>query len=367
MHGRVFLFTDIQRSTRLWSEYTDEMASAISEHNRVLTDIVSHNQGEVLKNTGDGVLAMFDDGVTAISAAIDVQRWLNHRVWSSVGHLRVRMGLHTGEPILLDTGEITGPVINECARLHAAGHGGQILVSGRLAVTLVGRLPPGCSLKSLGQHTLPDLAPATIHQLCHPDLVADFPPLRTSVGSDLDLVGRSSSFHGRDQELAYLEAVDEPRLFTLIGSGGVGKTRLAQILLARRGVRHVDGVGVIDLSTISTGDEVAAAVATSLRIEHSPSSAAEEMTPTLQVAQWLQSKDMLLLLDNCEHVGVAAAELVSVLLATAPRLSFDLHQPAGARSRWRVRVRGSPAAGRSGRTGCPRLAGRRALHRSRAR
>ena len=199
MRGRVFLFTDIQRSTRLWSEYTDEMASAISEHNRVLTDIVSHNQGEVLKNTGDGVLAMFDDGVTAISAAIDVQRWLDHRVWSSVGHLRVRMGLHTGEPILLDTGEITGPVINECARLHAAGHGGQILVSGRLAVTLVGRLPPGCSLKSLGQHTLPDLAPATIHQLCHPDLVADFPPLRTSVGSDLDLVGRSSSFHGRDR------------------------------------------------------------------------------------------------------------------------------------------------------------------------
>jgi predicted ATPase len=293
------------------------MAMAVSAHNRAIEELVTKHAGRVLKNTGDGVLAMFDDPAAGVGAAIDIQRWLDERAWSSVGHLRVRMGLHSGEPVLLDTGEITGPVINECARLHAAAHGGQVLVSERFAADVADRLPPGCSLRSLGSHTLPDVAPATIHQLCHPELQAEFPPLRSVVGSALDLVGRASTFHGRERELVELEALDAARLVTLVGPGGVGKTRLAQIALSRRGVHHADGVRVVDLSAISRGDDVAEALATSLRLERATS---DGRSLSGQVAQWLQTKDIVLLFDNCEHVAGAVADVVSDLFVTATNL-----------------------------------------------
>src|SRR6516165_7318742 len=257
-----FLFTDIEGSTALWETHPDEMTQALAHHDTTLRDVVESNRGQVIKTTGDGLFAAFSTAQDAIAAAVAGQVALGQASWESVGPLRVRMGLHTGDAVLVE-GDYHGPAVNRAARLTTAGHGGQVLVSGATASLVMDRLPTGAELIALGEHRLRDLGrPEVLYQLVHPELARVFPPLRTLDSFPGNLPLQVSSFVGRERELARgIEALRSSRVVTLTGVGGVCKTRLALQLAAEVLPRFGDGAWLVELDAVRDPDRVADAVA----------------------------------------------------------------------------------------------------------
>ena len=209
-----FLFTDIEGSTRRWEADAEAMRVALETHNEVLREAVASHDGHVFNYTGDGMCAVFASPRSAVDAAVAAQRALE---------LPVRMGIATGEAELRG-GEYFGTVLNRTARVMAAGHGGQILLDGATASLL-----SDVDLIDLGPRQLRDIAkPVAMYQVRAPGLRAEFPPLKTLDSTPGNLRPPTTSFVGREAELAELEtALKAHRLVTLTGVGGVGKTRLA--------------------------------------------------------------------------------------------------------------------------------------------
>src|SRR5947199_3410717 len=174
-----FLFTDIEGSTRLWATQHDAMRASLARHDALLRQSIEAHGGHVFKTAGDAFCASFATATSAVEAALDAQRALRAERWPEGAAIRARMALHTGAAEIRD-GDYFGPPLNQVARLLAAGHGGQTLVSEITHDLCRDRLPAGTTLKSLGEHTLKDLARReTVFQLCHPDLPQAFPPLKT--------------------------------------------------------------------------------------------------------------------------------------------------------------------------------------------
>ncbi|MEV3903522.1 adenylate/guanylate cyclase domain-containing protein [Mycobacterium sp. NPDC050551] len=292
-----FLFTDIEGSTRRWEADAEEMRGALAEHDAVLRDAVTARGGEVFKHTGDGVCAVFGSPRAAVDAAVAAQRALD---------LPVRMGIATGEAQQRD-GDYFGPVLNRVARLMSAGHGGQILLDGA-ASGLVG----DADLIVLGKKRLRDIAaPVEVFQVCADGLATDFPPLRSLDAAPGNLRVPPTSLIGRDEELSAIAAtLRKHRLVTLTGVGGVGKTRLALEVAARSVSDHPDGVWVVELAGVSDSNAVAEAAAAILGFVQQPG-----MTVAESVAVALEGRSRMLVLDNCEHVLNAAADLVELILS----------------------------------------------------
>ena len=223
------MFTDVEGSTRRWEADADAMRVALVVHDKVLRTAIETYDGFVFSHTGDGFVAAFASPMSAVNAAIDAQRELQ---------LPVRMGLATGEAERRD-GDYFGTVLNRAARVMAAGHGGQIL----LAESTAG-LVSGVDLVDLGPRRLRDVPnPITVFQVNAPGLPEDFPPLRTLDPTPGNLRPQTTSFIGRESEVAELQcAVKAHRLVTLTGVGGVGKTRLAVEVAARLVDEFPDGV-----------------------------------------------------------------------------------------------------------------------------
>jgi len=257
--------------------------------------------------------------------------------WSGGIELRLRLALHTGEVQLRDEGNYIGAAINRCARLRAIGHGGQTLLSRATHDLVVDRLPEEVTLSHLGTTRLRDLArPEDVYQICHPRLPADFPPLRSLDALPNNLPVRLTSFIGREAEIAGLkELLPENRLVTLIGAGGVGKTRLALQVAADLLDEHPDGVWWVDLARITDAGLVPSAVAAPLAVKEVPR---QPLVETLK--NDLRAKRTLILLDNCEHVVAACAELADALLHACPSLSIlaTSREPLGVEGEapWRV-------------------------------
>jgi len=312
---QTFLFTDIEGSTRLWEEHGDAMASALARHDEILTGAVDEAGGSVLKTTGDGLIAVFDSVSDSLSAALDSQRALEEEPWGPTGSLRVRMGIHTGDTESRQ-GDYFGPAMNRAARIMAAGHGGQVLVSGTAAAS--GYLPPGVQLRDLGMHRLKDLTePEHLFQVIHEGLRSDFPAPRTLDGRPNNLPRQTTEFLGREAELAAIHLMlDSPttRLLTVTGPGGAGKTRIALQAAAEALDRFPDGVFFIDLSAERDPDSVFDAVARALDIAVSGGSDALDV-----LGARLRDSRMLLVLDNFEQVTAAAVGL-SELLQHAPQI-----------------------------------------------
>src|SRR5499426_3062030 len=229
-----FLFIDIEGSTRLWESVPEAMDEALELHNRLVTGAVEGGGGVVVTSRGEGdsFFAAFASAVAAAEAAGACQLALNREAWPAGAALRVRMGLHSGEANVLDGDYADHAPINRCARVKAAAHGGQVLVTQTTRDLVEGRLGGGFGLRRLGEFRLRDLAePELIYQLTHADLPADFPPIRTVAGrGPRPLPTGTTSLVGREQaigELAGLLARPGVRMVTLTGPGGVGKTRLA--------------------------------------------------------------------------------------------------------------------------------------------
>ena len=313
-----FLFTDVEGSTRLWETHPDAMPDALAEHFRILNQAVAAGDGTLVSDTGDGVFAVFPAAKAAVGAAVATQHALAAASWGAVGPLLVRMGLHTGHA---DRGheDFHGTEVNRCARLMAAAHGGQVIVSEATYVLVRDDAPTDVSFLDMGEHRLKDLArPERIHQILHPGLRVEFPPLRSLSAFPNNLPAELSSFIGRKQELAAVgDALARARLVTLTGAGGAGKTRLALQVAADQIERHPDGVWLVDLAGLVDPGLVTQAVLAALRVPELPG------RPVLDVLTgYLASRDVLVVLDNCEHLIGAAAEVVEALLRAAPKARF---------------------------------------------
>src|SRR5271168_5206002 len=219
------LLADVEGSTRLWETQPDEMTAAIARLNQVVCDVIATHDGvrPVEQGEGDSFVAAFARASDAVAAAVALQR-------APLAPIRLRIGVHTGEVQLRDEGNYAGPTINRTARLRDLGHGGQTLLSGTTQNLVADHLPADTWVTDMGTYPLRDLPrPEQVVQLCHPDLVNEFPPLRvssTAVSQQLPM--QLTSFVGRSAELVQVrELLSENRLVTLTGAGGVGKTRLA--------------------------------------------------------------------------------------------------------------------------------------------
>ncbi|MEO8273016.1 MAG: AAA family ATPase [Chloroflexota bacterium] len=311
-----FLFTDIEGSTRLWEEHADVMGPALAAHDRLLRDAVVAAGGSVVKMTGDGLLAMFNDSRAALGAALAGQRALRASSPEPRSALRVRMALHAG-PAEVRDGDVFGPSINRVARILATGHGGQVLLSASAALLVRDRLPPGADLVDLGTHRLRDLERMEqLFQLVAPDLPRDFPPLRSLNNRRTNLPGQLTSFVGRAPELAEVEALlARHRLVTLVGTGGTGKTRLMLEAASRLVGRFPDGTWLAELAPLGDPSQVASEVARALGVQEVPG------VPAIAVVMaFLADKELVLLLDNAEHLVDGVAAIADQLLAAAPKL-----------------------------------------------
>ena len=310
-----FLFSDIEGSTQHWERDPEGMARSLADHDEIFRNAIADHQGQVVKTTGDGVHAVFADAGDAVAGAIAAQLAMD-RAAVDAEPLLVRIGLHTGSAELRE-GDYYGPALNRAARIMAAGHGGQILCS-QATADLVRDLPTsGASLADLGEHHLRDLGrPERIYQVGHPDLADSFPPLRSLDRYRTNLTAQASAFVGREAELQRVAtALDESVIVTLTGVGGVGKTRLALQAAAEALPRFPGGVWVVELTTVGDPSELDEAVAAGLAIAAAPG-----RTVRSAVIEYLRDRDLFLVLDNCEHLVGAVAELVEALTDGCPRL-----------------------------------------------
>ena len=308
-----FLLTDIEGSTRLWEEQAEAMARALEAHDRLLRGAVEGAGGTVVKMTGDGLLATFADVPAAVDAAVSGQAAIDAHAWPTTQPLRVRMAIHTGAVEARD-GDFHGPALNRVARLLAIGHGGQVLVSGAVAQQVDERT---ARLIDHGSHRLRDIEQLEhVYELAAGPRAGAFPALRSETRRRTNVPEQLTSFVGRTTELAELEAsTARHRLVTLVGVGGTGKTRLMVETASRLLDREPDGVWLVELAPIADADAIPVEVARTLGVLADPHRSVVDA-----LVDFLRSKELDLLLDNCEHVISAVAVLCHRLLADCPRL-----------------------------------------------
>ncbi len=334
---RTLLFTDIVGSTRLWEEHPEAMRGALERHNQLLGEAIESEGGSIFKTVGDAFCASFDQAPAALRAALAAQRALAAEQWPEPIVIAVRMGLHSGTCVERD-GDYFGPVVNRVARLEAVAHGGQVVLSEATSDLLRDALPDGCALADLGHHRLKDLdRPEHVFGLVAPDLATDFPPLR-SLGNPAypnNLPEQISTFIGRQRELADIRALlGRSRLVTLVGTGGAGKTRLA-LAVAAELVDSSAGVWFVELASITDPDLVISSLAQAIGLREEPR---RSLLDTVTDA--IGDRPVLLVLDNCEHLIGAAANVADQMLRACPqvRLLATSRQPLSIADEWVYRV-----------------------------
>ena len=311
-----FLFTDIEGSTRLLQELGEDYTAIVANHDRLLREVWQTHNGIVVGTEGDAFFVAFSQPTDAVRAVVQAQRTLASHSWVQDVKVRVRMGLHTGEPQIGELGYV-GIDVHRAARIAAAAHGGQVLLSEAIYNLVSGELPEGVTVRDLGQHRLKDLRqPKHLYQLIVQGLSADFPPIKSLDALLNNLPVQLTSFIGREKELRDLsELLQSTRLITLTGPGGSGKTRLA-IQVASETVEHFrNGVFFVALAPLTDPKLLSFTIAQSLGIKET---AGKSMTQSLR--DYLQSKSLLLVLDNFEQV-ISAAPIVAELLSTCSELS----------------------------------------------
>ena len=315
-----FLMTDIEGSTPLWEQDPAAMERALAAHDAIIEREVARTTGRLLTHRGEGdsAFAVFSDPAVAVECAVGLQLAFAKERWATKTPIRVRIGLHVGNSLGRDA-EYVQPAVNRCARLRDLAAGGQILASGD-HVRAVADLPTGVSFRPLGEHPLRGLdEPIAVFQVCHATIPDDFPDLmHRSTRRGHNLPPETTSFLGREQELALVGMhLGGSRLTTLTGVGGVGKTRLA--LRAARAALSLfrDGVWLVDLAPLSDPRLVTNVAAAALKV---PEEVGRRVSLTLD--EWLANRQILIVLDNCEHLVDAAAAFVDNALKVGPGVSI---------------------------------------------
>ncbi len=337
-----FVLADVEGSTRLWESDPQAAAEALQRVNELIDESVATHGGArpVEQGEGDSAVATFRRASDAVAAALDLQLAL-----AAEDDLpRVRIGLHSGEAQLRDPGNYFGRSVNRCARIRTAAHGGQTVTSRSTYELVVDHLPEGVSLRDLGPHVLKDLArPEHLYQLCHPELDNDFPPLRSLASMLNNLPLQLTSFVGRDDQMRDVrKLLDESRMVTLTGSGGCGKTRLAIQVAAEVLDAYADGVWWVDLGPIDDPALVPNALASVLSVKEVP---LQSLIDTLTA--YLRDKELLAVLDNCEHLIGSSAELAQRLVTNCPAVTVvaTSREPLGVpgETPWRIPSLAFPA------------------------
>ncbi|HXU66457.1 MAG TPA: adenylate/guanylate cyclase domain-containing protein [Casimicrobiaceae bacterium] len=325
-----FLFTDIEGSTRLWEHEPARMREALARHDALARTSVEARGGVLVKTTGDGLHAAFGDPLAGVMAAVELLVQLDDARATGGLPLRVRCGVHAGVVERRDD-DYFGSAVNRAARIMGAAHGGQVLVSQAVADLVAGRLPRETTLLDLGAVRLRDLAePERIFQVVHPPLRATFPALRSLEAIPNNLPQQATSFIGRERELADVAArIRASRLVTVVGTGGLGKTRLSLQVAAGMLDDFADGVWLVDLASLTDPRLVAQAAASALGIVEEPG---RSLVDTL--VRHCAERALLLVLDNCEHLIAACADLAARLLRSTRGVKLL------ATSRERLNVRG---------------------------
>ncbi|HZI37086.1 MAG TPA: adenylate/guanylate cyclase domain-containing protein, partial [Acidimicrobiia bacterium] len=326
------LLADVEGSTRLWESEPEPMTDAMARLDRLLGEAVAGHGGvrPVEQGEGDSFVVSFSRASSAVACALDLQR-------APLAPIRLRIGLHTGEAQLRDEGNYMGPAVNRAARLRDLAHGGQTVMSGATHDLVADRLPEGAWLADLGRHRLRDLArPEQVVQLCHPDLPAEFPPLRSLDSFAHNLPVQLTSFIGREAEMTEVRRLlADNRLVTLIGTGGAGKTRLALQVAAETLAEFPGGVWQVDLAPLNDPAVVPIAVARALGLGD-----AEQRSTIDSLTRFIEDRQALIVLDNCEHLLDACAVLVEALLRACPVLTIlaTSREPmsVGGEVMWRV-------------------------------
>ena len=312
-----FLFTDIEGSTQRWDAHREAMSAAVQRHDAIVRAAMDAHGGYVFKTLGDAFCVAFARSDAAVAAALDFQRALAAEDFAAVGGLRVRVALHTGTADERDS-DYFGPAVNRVARLLSIGHGGQTLLSGVMHDLVLGSLPSRVSLRDLGEHRLKDLSrPEYVYQLVAPDLASEFPALRSLESMANNLPLQMTSFVGREREVAEIaELLGTHRLVTLVGSGGIGKTRTSLQVAANLLDGSGNGVWFIELAPLASGGYIPAAIAQVLGLSLPPQG--DELA---HLVKTLKSWHALLVFDNCEHLIDASAKSIAALLRGCPKIS----------------------------------------------
>lgn len=326
-----FLFTDIEGSTRLLQALGDKYRAAQDRHAEIMRAAIAEQDGYEVRTEGDSFFVTFRSPVQAVQAAVSAQRGLAAEEWSDEGEIRVRMGLHTGEGVA-GGDDYLGVDVNRAARIAAAGHGGQVLLSDATRALVAARLPEGVGVRSLGSYRLKDLADGErLHELEIRGLPSGFPPLRALDVRRAHLPRETTTFIGRAAELEALAGlISERRLVTLTGAGGTGKTRLALRAAADIVDRFPEGGYFVGLASIRDAGLLAAAIATELHLSDCGTSPIEACPETSlacasvtscedTLRDWLGDREVLLVLDNLEQID-GAGVVICRLLNSAPGL-----------------------------------------------
>ncbi len=311
------LFTDIEGSTKLLQQLGERYARILAAHHEILRACFEKHHGRIVDTQGDSFFVCFARAMDAVNAAVDAQRALHTHAWDENIRVRVRMGLHTGEPTRAED-KYVGLDVHRAARIGAAGYGGQILLSETTHALVKNALPQDVTARDLGEHRLKDLrAPKRLYQLVIPELLSDFPPLKTLDARPNNLPAQLSSFVGRERELDELASLlRTTRLLTLSGAGGAGKTRLSIQLAEKMLDAFPDGVWFIELARVSDAALIPQTIATALGVRDEAGNLAQTLT------NYLERKTLLLVFDNCEHLIDAAAQHAENFLRAAPNLKI---------------------------------------------
>ena len=311
-----FLFTDIEGSTQLMQALGDDYVQAQVQHHAILREAFRSGDGRELRTEGDSFFAVFESAIDACRSAAQAQRDFARREWPQGKALRVRIGMHTGEAPLVGE-EYIGLDVHHAARVAASAHGGQVVISDATRSLVDTALPTGLSLRDLGTHRLKDLArPERLFQLVIEGVPDEFPALRTLESTPNNLPTQLTSFIGREQDVEEAKKLlRRTRLLTLIGPGGIGKTRLSLQVAADLVNDFPDGVYFVPLSAVRDPDLIASAIAQSVGIAVSGNRA-----PVDAVSEYLKDRKVLLVLDNFEQLLPQGGVAVSPLLQASPNL-----------------------------------------------
>ncbi|MBV8498076.1 MAG: adenylate/guanylate cyclase domain-containing protein [Candidatus Eremiobacteraeota bacterium] len=311
-----FLFSDIEGSTRRWDSEREAMRDALRRHDAILRDEIERRRGYVFKTIGDAFCAAFSSVGEALDSAVEIQRRLDREDFSAVAGILVRVSIHAGDADER-SGDYFGPSVNRTARLLSAGHGGQILLSGLAADMAMATLPPGVTLRHLGTLALRDLKePERVFQAIAPGLRSNFKPLRALETPPNNLPRQATSFVGREDDVARAEALlDAGPVVTIVGAGGIGKTRFALEVAMSRLNDERDGAWFVDLSAITNAALVPGAIVAALGAQASPG-----REPAEDLFDHLGRRQLLLVLDNCEHLLSGVAAVVAGVVARCPHV-----------------------------------------------